>query len=94
MTEARLPLGFADSAQYVADWVRATEIDRNKFCVARIMAELQAFYESTMPRLEATSKYLNEFPFSAMPRDCLNLREPALMTMEVAPAVEYGKFTL
>lgn len=49
MTEARLPLSFADSAQYVPDWVRATEIDRNKFCVARTMAELQAFYESTLP---------------------------------------------
>mgnify|MGYP006187014643 FL=1 len=49
MTEARLPLSFADSAQYVPDWVCATEIDRNKFRVARTMAELQAFYESTLP---------------------------------------------
>ena len=106
MTEVRLPLGFEDLAQYVPDWVHATEIDRNKFRVARTMSELQAFYDSTIPRLEAISKHLNEFPLNAMPRDCANLLELALMTMEVAPAVEYynspdvpeaveyGKFTI
>ncbi len=90
MTSKRtLPKGFEDLAGFVPEWTYASEGERNAFRVARSLADLQSFYDATMPRLEEISSYLNNYPLTAMPRDCANLLELALMTMEVAPAVEY-----
>ena len=88
-TNASLPDGFEVLANYVPAWVHATEIERNLFRVGRSMAELQEFYGTMMPRLEQIAAHLNDFPLDAMPRDCANLLELALMAMEVAPAIEY-----
>ncbi|MFT4564969.1 MAG: hypothetical protein ACI9BW_004739 [Gammaproteobacteria bacterium] len=89
MTNNALPSGFEDLAEFMPDWACATEIERNRFRVAQSLAELKRFYDAMMPRLDAISSFLNDFPLHAMPRDCANLLELALMTMEVAPAVEY-----
>lgn len=89
MTNNTLPRGFEDLAEFVPEWVHATEIERNRFRVAQALAELKRFYDAMMPRLDAISSFLNDFPLHAMPRDCANLLELALMAMEVAPAVEY-----
>lgn len=88
-TTTILPGGFEDLAQYAPAWIHASEIERNSFRVARTMPELQNFYATMMPRLEDISNFLNDFPLDALPRECANLLELALMTMEVAPAIEY-----
>ena len=50
---------------------------------------MQDFYDTMLPRLEAIANFLNDYPLDALPRECANLLELALMAMEVAPAIEY-----
>jgi hypothetical protein len=88
-TDTILPSGFEDLSRYLPQWLHATEIDRNRFRVARALPELQDFYDTMMPRLEDIANFLNDFPLDALPRECANLLELALMAMEVAPATEY-----
>ena len=89
MNEKILPAEFADLTKYTSAWVHSTEIDRNNFRVKRTLAELQDFYDAMMPRLEEIAGFLNNYPLNALPRECANLLELALMTMEMAPAIEY-----
>ncbi len=88
-TDSILPSGFEDLSKYASEWIHATEIDRNRFRVSCTLPELQDFYDTMMPRLESIANYLNDYPLDALPRACANLLELALMTMEVAPAIEY-----
>ena len=89
VTDTILPDGFDDLSKYVPAWIHSTEIARNRFRVLRTMPQLQDFYDTMMPRLESITAFLNDYPLEALPRECANLLELALMTMEVAPAIEY-----
>ncbi len=89
MTQVVLPAGFEDLLEFVPDWVHGSERARNAFRVRQPYPALQHFYAVMLPRLDAITAYLDELPLSALPRDAANLLELALMTMEVAPAIEY-----
>ncbi len=84
-----LPPGFSELSRFVPTWTHATEHARNAFRTQQPLARLQEFYDALMPQLEGITLYLNELPLDALPRAAANLLELALMTMEVAPAIEY-----
>ncbi len=84
-----LPHGFADLERFVPEWVHSTERERNAFRVAQPLEALRDFYDATLPRLEAIAAYLDGAELQRLNRAQGNLLELALMTMEVAPAIEY-----
>lgn len=84
-----LPSEFSELSCFVPEWVFATEQARNRFRTQQPYSRLQEFYHAVLPQLEAISHYLNKFPLDALPREAGNPLELALMTMEVAPAIEY-----
>ncbi len=85
----QLPEGFEDLERFVPAWVHGSEKARNAYRVEQSQADLQAFYDAMMPRLPAIAAHLDTFPLEAMPAAQGALLELALMTMEVAPAIEY-----
>ncbi|MEM7543554.1 MAG: hypothetical protein AAF384_18500 [Pseudomonadota bacterium] len=85
----QLPEGFEDLLPFVPQWVFSTERERNAFRVQQPMRDLKAFYDATLPRLDDIATHLDRYPLDAMPRAAANLLELALMSMEVAPAIEY-----
>ncbi|TMM16900.1 MAG: hypothetical protein E6G01_07330 [Actinobacteria bacterium] len=67
-----LPAEFADLEPF-ADWAIATERERYAKRLSSTMDELQAFYDSAFPRLEAASSYLDQFDMGAMPDEAKRL---------------------
>ena len=56
-----------------ADWAIATERERYAKRLSSTMDELQAFYDSAFPRLEAAASYLDQFDMGAMPDEAKRL---------------------
>ena len=67
-----LPAEFADLEPF-ADWAIATERERYAKRLSSTMDELQAFYDSAFPRLEAAASYLDQFDMGAMPDEAKRL---------------------
>jgi hypothetical protein len=61
-TSVSLPPAFADLAPF-GDWVLPTERERYNKRIASSMAELQAFYDALLPRLEEAVEYLETVPY-------------------------------
>jgi hypothetical protein len=83
-----LPEGFGELEQFAAVWALATERARSEKRVRSSMAELKAFYEAVLPRMDAIIAHLDRFELEKMlpPESCLLML--ALSFMEIAPAVE------
>ena len=71
-TTIALPAEFSDLAPYL-DWALPTEAERYGKRLASTMAELQAFYDAAMPRLDAAAEYLDTFTLDALPEDARQL---------------------
>lgn len=82
-----LPADFADLAPH-AGWCLPTETERNRRRNASSMAELLAFRDAILPRVDAIVAHLNGFPLAAMPPCEANLMHMLLSLAEIAPAVE------
>jgi hypothetical protein len=67
-----LPAEFSDLEQY-ADWALPTETERYNKRVASSMAELEAFYDAALPRIDEATKYLDNYDLKKLPEDALNL---------------------
>ena len=67
-----LPAEFADLEPF-AGWALPSERERYDKRIASNMDELQAFYDSAFPRLEAAIAYLDQFPLEALPDDAQRL---------------------
>ena len=67
-----LPADFADLEPF-ADWGMPTERARYAKRLSSTMDELQAFYDSAFPRLEAAASYLDQFDMGAMPDEAKRL---------------------
>jgi hypothetical protein len=67
-----LPAEFADLAPF-AGWALPTERDRYNKRITSTMAELQAFYDASFPRLEEAMAYLDHFELDALPDDARHL---------------------
>jgi hypothetical protein len=90
MAERVLPETFRDLEPF-AEWALATEKERNRKRLASTMAEIQAFYDAILPRMEAVIAYLNQFPLEAMPADAQQLLSLTFSLAEVSTAVELFK---
>jgi hypothetical protein len=82
-----LPAQFEDLNNFTI-WALPTETERNRKRRTSTMAELQAFYDAILPRMDAIIAYLNQFPLDNMPADAQRLFYMALSLMEVSTAVE------
>ena len=67
-----LPADFSDLEPFAA-WSLETEAERYAKRLASSMDELQAFYDSAFPRLEAAMAYLDQFDLNALPDDATAL---------------------
>ena len=83
-----LPAEFADLERFAADWALPSERARNQFRVQRTMAELEDYYQTIFPRMDALCDYIDQYSTDAMPRTAARLLQLGLMLMEVVPAVE------
>ena len=84
------PEAFADLEPY-RDWVLPTEAERIRRRSSCSDAELQAFYDAMLPRMDDVAGYLNRFPLDGMPEDARRLFDLAKALMEVSLTVERGR---
>ncbi|MGE0487502.1 MAG: hypothetical protein AB7Q81_25375 [Gammaproteobacteria bacterium] len=87
-TASTLPPAFADLERFVPDWTLGSERERNRFRVRRSLAELDAFYQTVFPRMDALCDYIDRYSLDALPPPAARLLQLGLMLMEVVPAVE------
>lgn len=86
-----LPEEFADLESLAERWALATETERNRRRLASPMSEIQALYDTVLPRMEAVLSYLGQFPPDKLPENAERLFHLALSLAEVATAVENYK---
>ena len=87
MPEARLPEQFKDLEQWMA-WSLETEGERSDRRQASTMADISAFYEAMLARMDEVLPYLEQFSLEELPDDAQRLFYLTLSLAEVAPAVE------
>ena len=87
MAERLLPEAFVDLEGWVA-WALPKETERSRKRQASTMAEIEAFYNALLPRMEAVLSYLNGFSLDGLPEPEERLFYLVLALAEVAPAVE------
>ena len=90
MSERQLPAAFADLEPFIA-WSLATESERQRKRMSSSMAEIQAFYDAILPRMDAVIAYLDQFSLNAMPADAQRLLHLTFSLAEIASAVELFK---
>ena len=73
MADALLPSQFAALEPYAQKWCLATEAERYRERLSSSMTEMQAFYDTIVPRAEEAIAYCDQFPLDNMPGDALNL---------------------
>ena len=86
-----LPEEFADLEPLAEQWALATETERNRRRLASRMSEVQALYDTLLPRTEAVLSYLGQFPLDNLPEGAERLFQLTLSLAEVATAVEFFK---
>jgi hypothetical protein len=92
MSHSVLPAQFSELEPFATEWALATTTERHRKRLGSSMAEIKAFYDRMLPRMDAILTYLNQFPLNGMPASGRRLFFLALSLAEVAPAVEcYGQ---
>ncbi len=87
---ALLPSQFSDLETY-AQWSVGTESERVKIINARSDAELRAFYDAMLPRMDAVAEHLNAFRLDKLPEEEMALFNLAKMMMEASTIAENGR---
>ena len=90
MAEPALPDEFQDLAPWL-DWALEPERARTKKREASTMAEIRAFYDAVLPRLEEAIRHLEGFRDRDMPAPERRLYLISLSLVEVANLVELYK---
>jgi len=90
MAEDALPEAFRDLAPWL-DWAREPERARTEKREASSMAEIRAFYEAVLPRLEDMIRYLEDYHDGDMPAPARRLYLISLALVEIANLVELYK---
>ena len=88
MAERNLPPEFAELERFVPEWSIDTEAGRNRHRLAASYEQLQDFYRSLLPHMDAIITRLREQPLDALADADQRLLNLALMFMAVAPSVE------
>lgn len=87
---AELPEPFADLEPY-AGWARPNERERLQLRLESSLAQLTAFYQAMLPRMEALAGHLATYPVDDLPPPERRLLQLGLMFMEAAVCVELFK---
>ena len=90
MTKPVLPDGFQDLAPWL-DWALEPERARTEKREASSMAEIRAFYDAVLPRMEEMIRYLEDFRDGDMTEPARRLYLISLSLVEVANLVELYK---
>lgn len=91
MAERHLPEPFQEIEPYLA-WSLATDRERSIKRQTSSMAEITAFYQAMLPRMDAILSYLEQYPPEQVPADVQRLFWLTLSLAKIAPAVEmYGE---
>ena len=90
VAEPALPDGFQELAPWL-DWALEPERARTERREASSMAEIRAFYDAALPRLEEMIRYLEDFRDGDMPAPARSLYLISLSLVEVANLVELYK---
>jgi len=95
MSNPKLPESFIDLEPLAAVWALATETERNQQRLTSTMTQIQAFYDTMLPRMKAVLTYLSQFSIEPIPDQAAILSEDAqrllylsLAMAEVTTAVE------
>jgi len=88
MSDRILPESFGDLEALAIEWALQTEVERSRKRLATTIGDLQAFYDTVIPRMEPIVEYLNQFPLDALPPDAEALLNLSLSFMEISTAVE------
>lgn len=88
---AMLPGEFSDLEPFAAKWCLATERQRYAERLASTMADMQAFYDATVPRAEEAKAYLDAFALDSLPEDATNLLHLLYSLIVVSFSVECWK---
>lgn len=99
MPHPKLPEPFRDLEAWADVWALSTETARNARRRQSSMAEIRAFYDTLLPRMEAVLHYLSQFPLrqtagytaeptAGLPDDARRLLYLSLAMAEVTTAVE------
>lgn len=86
--EIQLPEEFADLEKYASDWSLATQAERHAQRVNSPMTELDDFYQTMLPRMDAIAEFLNRFSLDDLGTSEQNLLNLSLSFIEVSLAVE------
>lgn len=93
MVENRLPGPFQDLAPLLG-WALPTEHARRAMRASTSMADIRAFYNAMLARMEDVLSFLAQYPADDPPADVEQLFLLATALAEIAPAVEmYGEQT-
>ena len=91
MAERQLPEPFQDLEPYL-EWSLATDRERIIKRKTSTIAEVTAFYQAMLPRMDAILSYLEQYPLEQVPSDIQRLFWLTLSVAKIAPAVEmYGE---
>ena len=88
MSDTMLPEEFADLEKYAGTWSLGSQAERHAGRVSSPMLELEAFYQTMLPRMDAIAEYLNRFPLDELDTPAQNLLNLSLSFIEVSLAVE------
>lgn len=83
-----LPNGFQELEPFVAAWARPTFSERYGQRLANSYAELKAFYDRILPRMDDIMRYVDNYQIGSMPPDALRLARLAQAFMVISPAAE------
>jgi hypothetical protein len=84
---SQLPSEFSDLERFT-DWILPTSVERNRKRLASSMDEINALYNTLLPRLEEILAYLDQFSLEEMPQHAQRLLFLSLSLAEISIAVE------
>ena len=89
-----VPAEFSELTPFLTKWAKPTENLRQAERINASTEELQAFYDTIMPRMDQILNYLDQYPYGQLPEEHRPLYWLAMSLAEIAPHVElYGGST-
>ena len=85
-----LPAEFKELEKYLPDWALHSEEERFHKLAITSLPELQAFFETMLPRMDSLITYLSAWPLEQMPDHARHLYDLLLTFAETAHPIELG----
>lgn len=88
MSNRKLPKPFEDLEPFIG-WALPDEVSRGRRRASSPMADIQAFYDALLPRMEEVLGYLNAHSLKELSPEAERLKNMVLSLAEIGPAVEF-----